>query len=96
MPIPVAERSKARVCGRSLAGVASSIPLGAWMFVLCLLQGKGKRHSQDNQEKEEVQMKKGKPKKKKSPARGMDFMLCVSYSKDIKAKASTIRTKIYG
>ena len=26
MPIPVAERSKARVCGRSLAGIADSNP----------------------------------------------------------------------
>ena len=28
MPIPVAERSKARVCGRSLAEVAGSNPAG--------------------------------------------------------------------
>ena len=28
MPIPVAERSKARVCDRSLAGIAGSNPAG--------------------------------------------------------------------
>ena len=33
----MAERSKARVCGRSLAKVAGSNPAGAWMFVLCML-----------------------------------------------------------
>jgi hypothetical protein len=37
-PIPVAERSKARFCGRSLAGIVGSNPVpGAWMFVLCVL-----------------------------------------------------------
>ena len=34
-PIPVAELSKARICGRSLAGLRVRIPPGAWMFVLC-------------------------------------------------------------
>ena len=36
-PIPVAERSKARLCFRSLAGIAVRIPPGAWMFVLCVV-----------------------------------------------------------
>ena len=40
--IPVAERSKARFCGRSLAGIAGSNPPGVWMFVLCVLYSKGK------------------------------------------------------
>jgi hypothetical protein len=31
---PVAERSVARVCGRSLARVEGSNPDGAWVFVL--------------------------------------------------------------
>ena len=35
MPVPVAERSKARVYGRSLAGIAGSNPAGAWMVVRC-------------------------------------------------------------
>jgi len=35
MPIPVAARSKASVCGRSLAGIAGSNPAGALMFVCC-------------------------------------------------------------
>jgi hypothetical protein len=35
--IPVVERSDARVCGRSLAGVAGSNSAGAWMFVLCIV-----------------------------------------------------------
>ena len=36
LPIPVAERSKVSVCGRSLAGVAGSNP--AWgMDVCCVL-----------------------------------------------------------
>ena len=38
LPIPVAERSKARVCGRLLVGIVGSIPPGAWMFVLCVAQ----------------------------------------------------------
>ena len=53
LPIPVADRSKARVCGQSLAGVAGLNPAGVWMFVLCVcctVQTKGK--SQDNQDKE--------------------------------------------
>jgi hypothetical protein len=32
--IPVAASSKAWVCGRSLPGMAGSIPAGAWLFVL--------------------------------------------------------------
>jgi len=35
MPIPVAARFKAWVCGRSLAGIMVRIPPGAWMFVCC-------------------------------------------------------------
>ena len=35
LSIPVAARSKARVCGRSLAGIVGSIPPGAWKFVYC-------------------------------------------------------------
>ena len=35
MPVPVAAPSKERVCGRSLAGIAISIP--AWGMDLCLL-----------------------------------------------------------
>jgi hypothetical protein len=34
MPIPVAERSKARVCGRSLAAVEGSNPDWDMVFVL--------------------------------------------------------------
>ena len=40
----MAERSKARVCGRSLAGIAGSNPAGAWKFVCCeccMLSGRG-------------------------------------------------------
>jgi hypothetical protein len=40
LPIPVAARSKARVCGRSLAGIAGSIPAGGMdvclLWVLCV------------------------------------------------------------
>ena len=39
LPIPVAERSKARVCGRSLAGVAGSNPAGGMdVCVVCVAQ----------------------------------------------------------
>ena len=44
VPIPMAARSKAWVCGLSLAGIAGSIPTGAWMFVgceCCVLSGRG-------------------------------------------------------
>jgi hypothetical protein len=38
VPIPVAARSKAWVCGRSLAGIAGSNSAGgAWMSVSCVL-----------------------------------------------------------
>jgi hypothetical protein len=54
----VAERSKVRVCGRSFAGIAGWNPAGgAWIFVLCVLYSKDKRQSQDNQDKEVVEMK---------------------------------------
>ena len=42
LPILVAARSKAWVCGRPLAWIAGSNPAGAWMFVsckCCLLSG---------------------------------------------------------
>jgi hypothetical protein len=35
LPIPVAERSKARICGRSPAGIVSSNPVGG--MDVCLL-----------------------------------------------------------
>jgi hypothetical protein len=40
----VAARSKARVCGRSLFGIAGSNPAGAWVSVsgeYCVLSGRG-------------------------------------------------------
>jgi hypothetical protein len=45
LPIPVAARSKAWVCGRSLAGIVGSNPAGAWMSVSCecCVSGKGLR-----------------------------------------------------
>jgi len=38
MPISVAARSKAWVCGRSLAGIVGSNPAGAWMSVLSVVR----------------------------------------------------------
>jgi len=35
MPIPVAARSKAWVCGRSLAGILGLNTVGIWMSVCC-------------------------------------------------------------
>ena len=35
IPITMADRSKARVCGHSLAGIAGSNPTGVWMSVSC-------------------------------------------------------------
>ena len=35
LPIPVAARSKALVCGRSLSGIVGSNPAGPWMFFSC-------------------------------------------------------------
>ena len=43
LPIPVAERSKARVCGPSLAGVAGLNLAGCMDFVWCVLYSKDKR-----------------------------------------------------
>ena len=53
MPIPAAERSKANVCGRSLAGIAGSNPAGgAWEFVVFVFTVTMKGRSQDDQDKE--------------------------------------------
>jgi len=44
MPVSVAARFEACVCGRWLAGFAGSNPAGAWMFVsceCCVLSGRG-------------------------------------------------------
>jgi hypothetical protein len=55
MPIPFAELSKARVCGRSLAGIAGSNPAGnVDVCVVCVV--KDERQSQGN-ERKEVQIK---------------------------------------
>jgi hypothetical protein len=55
--IPAAERSNARVCGGSVAGVAGSNPArGMNVCVVCVLYSKDKRQSQDSQDKE-LQMK---------------------------------------
>jgi hypothetical protein len=35
LPIPVAESSKVRICGKSLAGNAGSNPAAAWMSLSC-------------------------------------------------------------
>ena len=67
LPIPVAERSKARVCGRSLIGVAGSNPAGAWMFVLCVLYSKGQKARPEQRSTEKVQ------RTKKNPGGGKDF-----------------------
>ena len=43
-PNPVAARSKARICGHSLAGIAGSNPPRAWIsasFECCVLSGGG-------------------------------------------------------
>ena len=68
LPIPVDERSKARVCGRSLAGIAGSSPAGGMdvCVVCCILRTIGK--SQDNQDKE-VQTEH-----KKNSQWGRDFL----------------------
>ena len=55
--IPVAERSKATVCGRSLTGISGSNPAeGMDVCVLCVLYSKDKRESKDK----EVQRQKTK------------------------------------
>ena len=42
LPIPVAERSKKKVCGRSLAGIEGLNPAGGMdVFCECLLSGRG-------------------------------------------------------
>jgi hypothetical protein len=44
LAVPVAARSKAWLCGRSLAGIVGSNTLGTWMFVsceCCVLSGRG-------------------------------------------------------
>jgi len=42
VPVPVAARSKAWVCGRSLAGIVGSNPAGSMdICLLCVLSGRG-------------------------------------------------------
>ena len=50
--IPAAERFKARVGDRSLAGVTGSNPAEGIMFVLYVLYNKDKSIMQDNEDKE--------------------------------------------
>ena len=50
-PVPLAERSKAKVYGRSLAGVAGSNPAGSWMLVL-YSKDKRQKKKQDIQDKQ--------------------------------------------
>jgi hypothetical protein len=66
VPIPGAERSKARICVRSLAGIAGSHPAGGMdvcvACVFCAVRTKDK--SQDNLDKE-IRVKYREQKKKK-------------------------------
>jgi hypothetical protein len=52
LPISVAERSKARVCGRWLAGVASLNPAGLMDVCVCALQVKTRGKMQDSEDTE--------------------------------------------
>jgi hypothetical protein len=53
LPIPVAERFKACVCGRSSNGIDGSNPVGGIdVCNSCVLQSKQKAKMQDNQNKE--------------------------------------------
>ena len=62
-PVPVAERSKVRVCGRSLAGVTGSNPAGG-MYV-CLLCVAEKMWHEDKGYKGTQSIKRTERKKKK-------------------------------
>ena len=57
----MAERCKARVCDRSLAEVAVSIPIGGMDVCVVCCTTRKKRQSRDNQDKE-VQIKYRQPK----------------------------------
>ena len=72
-PIPVAERSKVRVCGQSFSGVAGSNPAGGHgrlCCVCCTVRTKSK--SQDKQDKE-LRVKCKERTKKKIPGEGEIF-----------------------
>ena len=70
----MAERSKARIYGRSLARIAGSNPAGGMdVCLLCVLYSKDKRHSQDNQYKEVEQVKYRE--REKNPTGDMDVCL---------------------
>ena len=73
MPISVAERSKARVCGRSPAEIAGSNPAGGMMFMFCVLYSKGKKQSHDIQDKE-VRTKYKARTKKEPPGSWMSVL----------------------
>ena len=66
VPIPGAERSKARMCVRSLAGIAGSHPAGGMdvcVVCVCVLYGKDKRQK-PRQSKKEIRVKYRQNKKK--------------------------------
>ena len=78
----MAERSKARVRGRSLAGVAGSNHAGGMdVCVLCVLYSKGQKgKSRDNPDKETstdtVQSEKNRMKKNPGPSIDVCFACC--------------------
>ena len=62
LPIPVAERSTSRVCGRSVAGVAGSNPAGGMdvCVVCCTVRTKRQKPGQSGQRStDKVHKKKG-------------------------------------
>ena len=64
--IPVAERSKAGICNRSLAGIEGSIPAGGTDVSVVCCTAKTKQRSQDNQDKETNMAKVQRQKKRRN------------------------------
>ena len=71
-----------------LLGSQVRIPPGTWMFVLCVLHSKDKRHSEDNQDINVVQMKY-REQKKKIPLGTCLFLLYGTVKTDKQEKVQT-------
>ena len=92
--VPVAERSKARACGRWLAGVAGSNPARGHGCLCCTYRQKAKCRiiKTKRTKNDEVQTIREYKKKKFRCGHGC-FALCVLYSADKNTNASTIQKK---
>jgi hypothetical protein len=83
--VPVAERSKARACGRWLAGVAGSNPTRGHGCLCCTYRQEAKCRIIKTKRTKNDEVQTIREYKKKNPAVDMDVLRCV---------CCTVRTRI--